>query len=153
MEAMVKFSNRKEPQVDGPRAKIDFAKLADDIGREDTQRVSEYAPLRERVDQAARLNMQEAADAANAMITDIQELVKTADVRHAQMHRSSEQVMNAIQQALQQHNAEIVRHSDEMAHICAALDQIRGVASEAQPPATNSKPKSEPEDDHPKDAA
>jgi hypothetical protein len=42
MEVMVKFSNRKEPTVEAPRLRIDFAKLADDIERGETQRVSEY---------------------------------------------------------------------------------------------------------------
>ena len=59
------FNKRKEPQIETPPPRIDFAKLAEEIENETTPRVSEYAPapLRERIEAASRLSMQEMANA------------------------------------------------------------------------------------------
>jgi hypothetical protein len=126
------LKGRKEPQfVEPSTGRIDFKRLAEDIERSDTPRVSEYAPsnnhsgLRERIEQTSRLNLQEAADACNAMITDMMELVKEADVRHAAMHRSSEEMVNTVHEALKRHQAEIVRHSEHMSRICEVTEMVR----------------------------
>jgi hypothetical protein len=125
------FKGRKEPQLVEPTTgRIDFRRLAEDIerdtgnGRVPAMEVSEYAPLREKVDHAGRLSMQEAADACNAIITDIMEGLKKIDVEHTRVHRVGEQTIDAVQRALKQFNADIVRHSENMSRICDVLEQV-----------------------------
>jgi hypothetical protein len=115
--------------------KIDFAKLAADIDREDTPRVSEYAPkppadissfapLKERIDHSSRLSMQEAADSVQTIITEILNARKHADIEHERMHRESDQAINMLQRAAKQMNDAIVKHSTAMTFVADVLAQI-----------------------------
>jgi hypothetical protein len=141
MEAMaMNFNKRKEPRVEPitpdrtpfrlpPNMEEEIVR---DTHLENTPRLSEFAPdreppvpLRDRIEQASRMSLQEAADACNAMITDMLEMVKAADVKHTQMHRSSENMVNTVHEALKRHQAEIVRHSEHMSRICEVTEMVR----------------------------
>ena len=127
-----------DPQT-AERQRIDFTKLAQDIEREDTPRVSEFAPLRERIDHSGRLSMQETAEGCQTILTEMQEAVKRMDLEHQRLHRQAEDAYNKIHTAAKQVNEAIVRHADAMAHMVEVLEQLDGKPQLSPPPSKKTK--------------
>lgn len=138
---------RKEPQIEPPSSRIDFAKLADDIEREETPRVSEFAPpppaqnhsrLRERLAENAKITMREQAaankaiiDEANANMERITQLYQTAKSENERFNA----MVHTAAEVVNENNLKVQQTIQEF---CTVLEQLKSPS----PPRTN-KPKYE----------
>ena len=154
------FNKRKEPQIESPPPRIDFAKLAEEIENETTPRVSEYAPapLRERIEAASRLSMQEMANACEVILAEVQKAWEMAEAQHNRVRRLVEDTTTTVHAALKHSNEQVVHHNENMARIAEVLEQLRDQEKLLAVQPRNGNPKQrKPEeistDDTPKDAA
>ena len=150
---------RKEPQIKSPPPRIDFAKLADEIENENAPRVSEYAPapLRERIEAASRLSMQEMASACEVILAEVQKAWEVVETEHNRVRRLVEDTTMTVHAALKNSNEQIIRHNENMGRVAEVLEQLRDQEKLLAVQPRNGKPKYEKpkvtESDPPKDAA
>ena len=122
--------------------------------------VSEYAPapLRERIEAASRLSMQEMANACEVILTEVQKAWEVVETEHNRVRRLVEDTTTTVHAALKNSNEQILRHNENMGRVAEVLEQLRDQEKLLAVQPRNNKPKQrKPEeistDDTPKDAA